>query len=49
MRRWPERHGAPVEEVSLKITHYRENRVVSYRVMLDIPSGTGLVRFPPVP
>ena len=34
----------PVEEVSLKIIRYRERlRVVSYRVMLDVPAG--LVRF----
>ena len=34
----------PVEEVSLKIIRYRERlRVVSYRVMLDVPAE--LVRF----
>ena len=34
----PGRRGAPVEEVSLKNTRYRERlRVVSYRVMLDVP------------
>jgi hypothetical protein len=38
MRRSPGRRGAPVEEVSLKIVRYRERlRVVSYRVMLDVP------------
>ena len=31
------------EEVSLKITRYQERlRVVSYRVMLVVPKGTGL-------
>ena len=41
------RREAPVEGVSLKIACYREDlRVVSYRVMLDVPQGTGLVRCP---
>src|SRR5260370_8738616 len=38
MLRSADRRGAPVEDVSLKIIRYRERlRVVSYRVMLDVP------------
>src|SRR5260370_38566465 len=38
MLRAADRRGGPVEEVSLKIIRYRERlRVVTYRVMLDVP------------